>query len=83
MKTVVEKLRGLFVVAQISVQHQKTCIIASVGVVLLVFLGAFQTLRQPAKAKVEQPVLGSRSTKTLEVGGLKFKDLNKNGRLDK
>ncbi|HEX8427594.1 glycoside hydrolase family 3 protein [Hymenobacter sp.] len=84
MKTVVEKFRRLFVVAQIIVQqHQKTCVIASVGAVLLVFLGAFQTLRQPAQAKVEQPVLGSRSIKILEVGGLKFKDLNKNGRLDK
>ncbi|MDF7810808.1 glycoside hydrolase family 3 N-terminal domain-containing protein [Hymenobacter sp. YC55] len=49
---------------------------------LVVFLGAFQTLHQPAKAKVEQPVLGSRSAKVLEIGGLKFKDLNKNGKLD-
>ncbi|UOQ67643.1 glycoside hydrolase family 3 protein [Hymenobacter volaticus] len=83
MKTVVEMFHGLIVTAQTAMhRRQKTCVTASVGIVVLVFLGAFQTLRQPARAKVEQPVLGSRSAKTLEVGGLKFKDLNKNGRLD-
>jgi beta-glucosidase len=30
-----------------------------------------------------QPVLGTRSAKIIEVSGLKFKDLNKNGTLDK
>jgi beta-glucosidase len=33
--------------------------------------------------KIEQPVLGSRSARILDVDGLKFKDLNKNGKLDK
>jgi beta-glucosidase len=31
----------------------------------------------------KQPVLGSRSAKILQIAGLKFKDLNKNGQLDK
>ena len=35
--------------------------------------------RQPTPS---QPVLGTRTVKVLEVGGLKFKDLNKNGKLD-
>ena len=30
----------------------------------------------------DQPVLGTRSVKIIEVAGLKFKDLNKNGKLD-
>ncbi len=34
---------------------------------------------QPASA---QPLLGTRTVKVLDVGGLKFKDLNKNGTLD-
>lgn len=42
---------------------------------------------QPARAgergpRVTQPVLGTRSAKVLRVGELKFKDLNRNGRLD-
>lgn len=32
--------------------------------------------------KRDQPVLGSRSVKIIEAAGLKFKDLNKNGKLD-
>ena len=32
--------------------------------------------------KTDQPVLGTRSVKIIEVAGLKFKDLNKNGKLD-
>ena len=35
--------------------------------------------RQPTPS---QPVLGTRTVKVLEVDGLKFKDLNKNGKLD-
>lgn len=31
----------------------------------------------------EQPILGRRSVKIIDVGGLKFRDLNKNGKLDK
>lgn len=34
------------------------------------------------QSKPEQPVLGTRSAKIIESGGLKFKDLNKNGKLD-
>src|SRR5688572_33346519 len=33
-------------------------------------------------SKPAQPVLGTRSVKIMEVAGLKFKDLNKNGKLD-
>lgn len=35
------------------------------------------------QSKIKQPVLGSRSAKVIESDGLKFKDLNKNGKLDK
>ena len=35
------------------------------------------------KTKKEQPVLGIRTVVLIEVNGLKFKDLNKNGKLDK
>jgi beta-glucosidase len=35
------------------------------------------------KEKKPQPVLGIRSVTIIEKGGLKFKDLNKNGKLDK
>ena len=35
--------------------------------------------RQPTPS---QPVLGTRTVKVLDVDGLKFKDLNKNGKLD-
>jgi len=34
------------------------------------------------QAVPSQPVLGTRSVKVLDVGGLRFKDLNKNGTLD-
>lgn len=39
------------------------------------------TAQDPSSAK--QPTLGVRSAKSLELEGLKFKDLNKNGQLDK
>ena len=50
--------------------------LASALLVLIVptFLGAQGTRRQPA--------LGARSAPIIQVGGLKFKDLNRNGRLD-
>jgi len=35
------------------------------------------------KEKKSQPALGYRSVKIIEKHGLKFKDLNKNGKLDK
>ncbi|MGD0583618.1 MAG: glycoside hydrolase family 3 N-terminal domain-containing protein [Bacteroidales bacterium] len=34
-------------------------------------------------SKIQQPVLGNRTAKIIESEGLKFKDLNKNGKLDK
>ena len=34
------------------------------------------------QSALSQPVLGTRSVKVLDVDGLKFKDLNKNGKLD-
>lgn len=36
-----------------------------------------------SKAVAAQPVLGVRSAKLIQVGGLSFKDLNRNGQLDK
>ena len=35
------------------------------------------------KEKKPQPVLGTRSVTIVQKNGLKFKDLNKNGKLDK
>jgi beta-glucosidase len=56
------------------------------AVFLLVGLIAFSGLLFPAagqsKATPRQPVLGTRSAKILRLGGLQFKDLNKNGQLD-
>ena len=40
-------------------------------------------LAQPVKKAVKQPVLGYRSVNLITVNGLQFKDLNKNGKLDK
>jgi beta-glucosidase len=53
--------------------------------VLAVIAAAALGLRaeQPGLAKVSQPLLGVRSVAVLTVDGLKFKDLNKNGRLDR
>ncbi|MEO6548060.1 MAG: glycoside hydrolase family 3 N-terminal domain-containing protein [Ferruginibacter sp.] len=36
-----------------------------------------------SKSRVPQPVLGYRQVKLLNINGLQFKDLNKNGKLDK
>ena len=36
-----------------------------------------------SQSKIIQPVLGVRSAKIIEAGGLKFKDLNKNEKLDR
>jgi len=52
-----------------------------VGLALLAFCDAAPTQGQ-ARAGAQQPVLGSRSAKLIQVGNLKFKDLNKNGKLD-
>ncbi len=45
-------------------------------------IGVMSVTAGSHEAKISQPVLGARSVHALEVGGLKFKDLNKNGRLD-
>lgn len=47
--------------------------------------GIFCFLNIPLSAQVKpkQPILGSRTAKILAVDGLQFKDLNKNGTLDK
>lgn len=53
---------------------------ALIGIVLIgVTISSFDT----NKPKPDQPILGARSAKIIEVAGLKFKDLNKNGKLDK
>lgn len=52
------------------------------GLAALASLSAFQLGQGPEKTNTPQPVLGIRSVKTLQVAGLKFKDLNKNGKLD-
>lgn len=52
---------------------------ALIGIVLVgVTFSSFDT----TKPKPDQPVLMARSAKIIEVGGFKFKDLNKNGKLD-
>ena len=50
-----------------------TALLAAAGI------GLVARGQQPASS---QPVLGTRTVKVLDVGGLKFKDLNKNGQLD-
>ena len=54
------------------------------GIVLIAIVAIAVTLTSfdKAPAKNDQPVLGTRSAKIIEVAGLKFKDLNKNGKLD-
>lgn len=47
---------------------------------ILILISAFA---QPKKTTLKQPDLGCRSVKFLEINGLKFKDLNRNGILDK
>ncbi|MCX6299523.1 MAG: glycoside hydrolase family 3 C-terminal domain-containing protein [Bacteroidetes bacterium] len=58
--------------------YKKTFLLFTVTIVVLI-----STFAQPKKTQVKQPVLGYRSTKILEEKGLQFKDLNKNGLLDK
>ncbi|HEY5919966.1 MAG TPA: glycoside hydrolase family 3 protein, partial [Chryseolinea sp.] len=49
---------------------------------LIVIAVATLTSFDNSQPKTDQPVLGTRSVKIIEVAGLKFKDLNKNGKLD-
>jgi len=47
----------------------------------MALVACFLFMAVPAQA-VDQPELGARVVKILEIDGLKFKDLNKNGKLD-
>ena len=58
--------------------YKKTFLLFTITIVVLI-----STFAQPKKTQVKQPVLGYRSTKILEEKGLQFKDLNRNGILDK
>lgn len=50
------------------------------GLLLVVFLSCVHALHAQ---RANQPALGQRSAKTLTQSGLSFKDLNKNGKLDR
>src|SRR5687768_13102011 len=50
--------------------------------IFIVFVAMTLTSFDDNISKTDQPVLGTRSVKIIEVAGLKFKDLNKNGKLD-
>ncbi|QIP17608.1 glycoside hydrolase family 3 protein [Spirosoma aureum] len=53
------------------------------SLILAVFICLTQQVSSQPKSSGKQPVLGVRSVKILEMSGLKFKDLNRNGQLDK
>jgi beta-glucosidase len=55
--------------------------IYSISVMCLIVAGLVSCTG--SKEKKPQPVLGTRSVTIIEKGGLKFKDLNKNGKLDR
>src|SRR6187399_1330393 len=50
---------------------------------LIVAAGNYLFAQQPSKPVTKQPVLGYRSVKILTINGLSFKDMNRNGQLDK
>jgi len=56
---------------------------APVGLLLGAVLLASLTIQAPtaAQASTQQPVLGSRSVPILRIGGLEFRDLNRDGKL--
>ena len=58
--------------------HKKAITLFTLAIAMLITAFA-----QPKKTTLKQPVLGYRSTKILEENGLQFKDLNRNGKLDK
>lgn len=62
--------------------HRRGLVVTLTSLALLATLGAFRAGPGPQQASGKQPVLGTRSVKILALAGLKFKDLNKNGRLD-
>ncbi|GAB3904832.1 glycoside hydrolase family 3 N-terminal domain-containing protein [Larkinella knui] len=53
------------------------------GIVLILLFRANSPVYGQSKASVKQPILQVRTAKLLEIGGLKFKDLNRNGQLDR
>ncbi|MCU7550470.1 glycoside hydrolase family 3 C-terminal domain-containing protein [Chitinophagaceae bacterium LB-8] len=55
--------------------------LTSIAIILLLYNHTSAQLN--GKTKDQQPLLGYRTAKILTVNGLKFKDLNKNGRLDR
>jgi beta-glucosidase len=62
--------------------HSKAC--CKKNNLLIIFtLITWCATAQPAKKIVTQPVLGYRTVTILQIGGLKFKDMNRNGQLDK
>ncbi|MES2332707.1 MAG: glycoside hydrolase family 3 N-terminal domain-containing protein [Bacteroidota bacterium] len=51
---------------------------------IVILLGiSLHVTAQPAKKTVQQPKLGYRTAAILNISGLQFKDLNRNGKLDK
>jgi beta-glucosidase len=50
---------------------------------LLIALTIQQNAMSQVNNKIQQPTLGSRTAKIIKVDGFSFKDLNKNGKLDK
>ncbi len=51
--------------------------------IAIVFIAIILTSFNNNTLKPDQPVLGMRSLKTIELAGKKFKDFNKNGKLDR
>jgi beta-glucosidase len=51
----------------------------SISLIMMIFIASCSS----GKDNITQPVLGTRSVSVIEKHGLKFKDLNKNGKLDK
>ncbi len=51
--------------------------------VIVLFASNSAIAQQKVKTAAQQPVLGYRSVKVLTINGLQFKDLNKNGKLDR
>ncbi len=47
------------------------------------FVLILTSYKHEERSKIKQPILGMRSSKLVENDGLKFRDLNKNGKLDK
>jgi beta-glucosidase len=62
--------------------HPKACYMKN-NLLIIFTLITWCAVAQPAKKIVKQPVLGYRTVTILQIGGLKFKDMNRNGQLDK